>query len=45
MEQTGSFEYTKQVLQQCKELTEKSIQDLGGNSDLEHIVSSLSKEK
>jgi hypothetical protein len=43
MEKTGSFEYTRKVLKEYRELTLNQLQELGGNPQLEVIVESLSK--
>lgn len=40
-ERTGSFRYTRQVLNQLQEQVGKEISRLGGNESLEKIVKSL----
>jgi geranylgeranyl diphosphate synthase type 3 len=40
-ERTGSFRYTRQVLNQLQEQVRKEIARLGGNELLEKIVKSL----
>lgn len=45
MDKTGSFAYTKQVMESCYENISQMVQELGGNEKLSAIVEYLHKNQ